>query len=112
MVDILTELDQERAPERQPGDPLTALEAGTAALKRALDPLFDSDLEEFGPAELRIVVAKVGPLVDALEARTTQLHAATIHDPIVRRSLAAVLSASADIRRQFGEFVVLHPELA
>ncbi len=111
MVDILTELDAQRPGERRAGDPLTPVEEGAASLKLALAPLFENDGELLDNAELRAMIAAVEPIVDTLESRTIQLHAAIAHDAIVRRSVASVLSAVGDIRRQLAEFVAAHPEI-
>lgn len=108
MVDILAEMDEQR--ESRTG-PLALLEADAAALKRALTPLFDSDLEQFGVPELRELVASVGFIVSSLESQSRKFQGTTIHDPMVRRSVAAVQAASIDLQQHIASLVLKYPAI-
>ncbi|MSP56486.1 MAG: hypothetical protein EXR69_12925 [Myxococcales bacterium] len=108
MVDILTEMDPQRR-SRPAGDPLSQLETDASALKRALAPLFDSDLDDFGVPELSALVQNVRVIAASLESESQKLQTTTLYDPMIRRSVAAVQTASMELRQQLAELVQKYP---
>ncbi len=102
MVDIL--IDQHRAPELSEPHPVFDLARAAAALRLRMAPLFEMQCDGLEALDVRGLGEDLGPLIAGVEEPASAWCAEADVDPHVVRSLAAVLNATADLRRRFTDW--------